>query len=88
MSNDLGMYGRYARDLSESLFNSVYGDLMALAKREQEMVWANCGKTTAQRRKAYRIGEAQQTLSGFCKGEVSLGDAMHFTRRFLPACSY
>lgn len=73
-----GMYSRYAKDLSGSLFDSVYSDLMALAARQQGAIWAGGGKTNSQRRKAYRIGEAQEMLNAFSHGTLSLGEAMDF----------
>ena len=67
----MSMYDRYARDLSEELFNSVYSELYDAASSEQAAIWRG-----AKRRRDYRIGEAQETLSGFCDGRLSFGDAL------------
>lgn len=64
------MYDRFARDLSESLFDSVYRDLYAAGSREQAAIWRARG------RRGYHVKEAQEALTGFCNGKLSLGDAL------------
>lgn len=68
------MYDRFARDLSESLFASIYRDLYAAASREQAAIWRAHG------RRGYHVGEAQEALTGFCNGKLSLGDALDSAR--------
>ncbi|AKF12817.1 hypothetical protein PHIM7_272 [Sinorhizobium phage phiM7] len=70
------LYERFARDLSEELFNSVYDDLMALAESQQKSIYhAAKGK----RAKMY-AGECQEKLNAFCHGKLSLGDALDFIK--------
>lgn len=66
------LYERFARDLSEELFNSVYDDLMALAESQQKSIHAANGKMYA--------GECQEKLNAFCHGKLSLGDALDFIK--------
>lgn len=68
------LYDRYAKDLSEDLFNSVYDDMYALAEAEQKSIYASQGK------KGYFVGECQKTFNAFCMGIVSLGDALDFVK--------
>lgn len=67
------MYDRYQRDLSEALFNSVYSDLYQLAEIEQAAIWK-----AAKCKSDYRTGEALENLTAFCKGKLSLGQALDF----------
>jgi hypothetical protein len=67
------MYDRHQRDLSESLFNSVFSDLYRIAEQEQAAIWK-----AAKRKSDYWIGEAQENLTAFCKGKLSLGHALDF----------
>lgn len=60
------MFNRFANDLSEPLFNSVYGEMYAIAEKAQKS--AVRGSVT----------EEQQTFSDFCNGKLSLGDALNF----------
>lgn len=70
------MYNRFASDLSESLFNDVYGSLYAAASREQAAIWRAHG------RRGYHVGEAQEALTAFCRGKLSLGDALDRIRAY------
>ncbi|AGR47990.1 hypothetical protein SmphiM12_358 [Sinorhizobium phage phiM12] len=69
------LYERFARDLSEELFNSVYDDLMALAESQQKSIHAAKGK-----REKIHAGECQEKLNAFCHGKLSLGDALDFIK--------
>ncbi|NUM72738.1 hypothetical protein HUU40_00110 [candidate division KSB1 bacterium] len=60
------MFNRFAVDLSEPLFNSVYGELYEFAERAQKGA------------KRGTITEEQETLNRFCKGKISLGEALNF----------
>lgn len=70
----MGMYNRFAKDLSENLFNSVYDDLFDLALRQQKSIYQNTGK------RGFRMyaGECQEKLNAFCHGKLSFGDAVDF----------
>lgn len=70
------MYERYAKDLSEGLFNSVYSSLFEIADKEQQSIFASLKK----RQKMY-AGEAQEMLNAFCHGRLSLGDCLNFIER-------
>ena len=72
------MYNRFAKDLSESLFNSVYDDLYALAERENKNIYAST-KKKKKRQNVYH-GNAQETLNAFCFNKLSLGDALNFIK--------
>ena len=72
------MYNRFAKDLSESLFNSVYDDLYALAERENKSIYAS-SKKKKKRRNVYH-GNAQDMLNDFCFNKLSLGDALDFIK--------
>ena len=67
------MYNRYQHDLSDELFNSVYSDLYRLAESEQAAIWK-----AAKCKSDYRTGEALENLTAFCKGKLSLGQALDF----------
>ena len=67
------MYERFARVLSESLFNSVYTEMQKIAEKEQEGIYARLKK----REKMY-AGEAQETFNAFCHNKLSLGHALDF----------
>lgn len=69
-----GMYDRFAKDASESLFNSIYADMYAAAEREQAAIYAARGK------RGYHVGERQEALSAFCHGHLSIGDALDCLR--------
>ena len=71
------MYNRYAKDLSEELFNSVYADLYAIAKRENKSLY-NASKRKGKKVNVYRPDNAQEKLNEFCNGNLSLGDALDF----------
>ena len=78
----MSIYDRTANDASESLFNSIYGDLFALAENEQTRIYAGC-KSKARNGRApadYRVGENAEMLSGFCSGKVSIGAALDAIR--------
>lgn len=66
----MSMYNRFAEDLSTELFDSVYGDLFKLAERQQKAIHATKGKMY--------VGEHQEKLNAFCKGKLSLGDALDY----------
>ena len=73
----MALYDRYAKDLSEALFNSIYDDLYARAENEQRAIW-RAAQRNSPRRQPYYVGEAQDALNAFCKGKLSLGEAMDF----------
>lgn len=62
----MSMFTRFAADLSEPLFNSVYGEMYAIADKAQKSAIRGS------------ITEEQQTFSDFCNGKLSLGDALKF----------
>lgn len=68
------IYERYAEDLSDVVFNSVCGELYALAKKEQIGILAEARS----RRGRMRLGEAHVKLTEFCTGKLSYGDALAF----------
>jgi hypothetical protein len=68
------MYDRFARDLSDELFNSVYADMYALADKQQKSIYASQGK------KGYYVGECQMTFKAFCENKLSLGEALDFIK--------
>ena len=70
----MGLYNRFAKELSESLFNSVYTEMYKIAESEQKAIYQN------NKRKNYHVGEAQENFSAFCKGKLSLGDALDFIK--------
>jgi len=69
------MYDRFAKDLSKELFDSVYSDMYDVAKASQVAAYnANPKKWDG------RPTEAQEMFSDFCKGKVSLGEALDFLK--------
>lgn len=75
-----GMYNRYAADLSKELFDDVYGDLYLIATKEQNDILIAATK----RKEKPHVGEAQETLNGFCHGTISLGSALDFINARKP----
>lgn len=73
------MYNRFANDLSEDLFNSVYADLYTMAEHENKSLY-NSSKRKGKKVNVYRTGEAQENLNDFCKGRLSLGEALDLIR--------
>ena len=71
-----GMYKRFAKDLNEELFDSVYRDLYDIAMRDQNRIALEALRTKT---KPY-VGEAQETLNGFCHGTISLGTALDYIK--------
>lgn len=78
----MAMYDRKAQDLSQDLFDSVYGDLFELAMREQKSILQASRRA---RLGVYYVGEAQDILTDFCTGKASLGDALDFIRAHMTA---
>lgn len=72
------MYNRFAKDLSKSLFDSVYGDLYALAERENKSIYTST-KKKKKRQNVYH-GESQEKLNDFCYNKLSLGAALDFIK--------
>ena len=73
------MYNRYAKDLSEELFNSVYADLYAIAERENKSLY-NASKRKNKKVSVYCPGNVQDNLNAFCKNKLSLGEALDFIK--------
>jgi len=73
------MYNRYASELSEELFNSVYADLYAIAERENKSLY-NASKRKNKKFNVYCQGNAQDNLNAFCNNKLSLGDALDFIK--------
>lgn len=71
------MYNRYADDLSEELFDSVYRDLYDIAEKQNKALYET-SKRKNKKTNVYYPGDAQDVLNGFCKGEISLGEALDF----------
>lgn len=76
----MNMYERYADDVSESIFNSVYSDLFTLADEQQKAIY----KASKKNRKGipihYHAGEHQENLNNWCKNRLSLGDALDYIK--------
>lgn len=72
-----GMYERYANDISEDLFNSIYDDLREIATKSQKEIYTASKKRRGQK---YHVGEAQEKFSLFCTNKLSLGDALDFIK--------
>jgi len=70
------MFERFAKDLSESLFNSIYDEMFKLAEAQQKSIYA--ATKSAKKKTGYYVGECQTMLSDFCKNKVSLGDALNY----------
>ena len=68
----MSMFNRFAKDISESLFNSVYSEMFKIAESEQKAIRAQY------KGKKYFIGEAQEKFTAFCKNSLSLGEALNF----------
>ena len=71
----MGIYNRFAKDCSESLFNSIYTDLYSLAARDNAARYAG-----AKRKKDYRPGEHQEILNDFCFSRMSVGHALDYIK--------
>ena len=71
------LYTRFAKDISEELFNSVYSDLQAIATRQQSAIWHSIRNKA---KAGYYVGEAQEAFTAFCKSKLSLGDALDFVK--------
>lgn len=68
------MKNRFAADLSESLFNSIYGDMYGIAEK--------ANKAAYRRAKPWRptVTEEQSAFNDFCSGRMSLGGALDFVQ--------
>lgn len=71
------MYNRYAKDISESLFNSVYSELYTMAEKQNKSLFA-ASKRKHKKTNVYHVGDAQETLNAFCNNKLSLGDALDY----------
>ncbi len=74
----MSMYERFANDLSEDLFNSVYTDLYNMAMKSNRAAYEAAKKSKIK----YSPSETQGILNGFCKGMISLGDAMDYIKLY------
>jgi hypothetical protein len=70
------LYDRYARDLSQSLFDSVYVDMYRIAERCQ----INANRNTVSKGWKCVVTEEQETFNKFCHNKLSLGDALDFIK--------
>lgn len=73
----MSMYERFAKDVSDELFDSVYSDLYALALALADN---KARYEAAKRKRDYRPGETQYVLNDFCHNRLSLGDALDHIR--------
>lgn len=71
----MSMYNRFAKDASESLFNSIYNDLYEMALRDNRARY-----DSVKRKKDYRPSEHQCALNDFCHNRMSIGDALEYLR--------
>lgn len=71
----MSMFDRFAKDASESLFNSIYGEMYEMADRDNAARYA-----AAKRKRDYRPGEHQDALNDFCHGRMSIGHALEYVR--------
>lgn len=69
------MKERYAKDCSESLFNSIYSSLYAMADKQNKQSYAS-----AKCKRDYRPGEHQDALNDFCNGRMTVMDALEYCR--------
>lgn len=60
------MHNHYARNLSESLFKSIYDEMYKIADSAQK----SAGKNS--------VTEEQKTFSDFCHNKLSLADALEY----------
>lgn len=69
------MKPRFAHELSESLFNSIYADLFRIASL--------ANKAAYRRSKTWRptVTEEQDALNDFCFGRMSVLDALDYIKR-------
>jgi hypothetical protein len=72
---DIEMTDRYAKDCSESLFNSIYESLYSMASRQNEAAYI-----AAKRKKDYRPGGHQDALNDFCHGRMTVASALEYCR--------
>ena len=61
--------------MSESLFNSIYADLYALAKEQQAAIWNGL-----KNKKNYYVGDCQLALNEFCTNKMTALEAMEFIK--------
>lgn len=75
-----GMYERFANDLSDDLFNSIYDDLCNIATKAQKGIYESSKKKRNSVK--YHVGEAQEKFSDFCANKLSLGDAIDYIKTY------
>ncbi len=71
----MSMYERFAKDVSDELFDSVYSDLYAFAMADNKARYE-----AVKRKRDYRPGETQYVLNDFCHNRISLGAALDHIR--------
>lgn len=79
------LYSRYAFDVTESVFNSIYDDLYAMAEKDQKLKWKSvCEKSKSEklRKMHYTIGDSQLMLNGWCNNKMSLGMVLDFIKMY------
>ena len=66
------MKNRFAKDLSQPLFNSVYSDMYCIAEK--------ANKAAYKARKPWRptVTEEQESLNDFCHNRMSLAAALDY----------
>ena len=76
----MSMYEKFADDVSESLFKSIYSDMFALAVEQQKAIYEGSKKKRKGVPINYHAGEHQENLNAWCKNKLSLGDALDYIR--------
>ena len=77
----VSQYDRFANDLSDDLFQSVYSDLQKRAEAAQRAIYDACKKHRKGQAPAdYYVGEAAEMFSRFGAGKASLGEALDFLK--------
>ena len=78
----MSMYNRFASDVSDDLFDSVYSDLYCLAEKQQKEIYIKESNNGKKKRFVLYAGEHQETLNKWCRNKLSLGDALDYIKIF------